>query len=289
MKYKILSSAVLVAFFCNVAWADEAHESRMDAEIQKEKISKKINAENIAVNTAAIAAIQLTPGPVGADGAAGANGADGAPGLPGADGAPGLDGAAGAQGSIGLTGPAGTTGPTGPTGATGADGAQGVPGVNAVAAHLVDDIGQDYGTIISYSPTLTYTLTDDGVTHGVNMNDGTDSISSSLSAPSATTYAFNGFACTGFRVLIIDGTPDASRITDPISGNVYEGSGDFIVRSYSNPAAFDSTGGCTFSYRGDRPPGFAVTTGVRVFGPGIPPAMSALPANPVPPLTAAFR
>jgi len=83
MKYKVLLMAIAIAFCSGTAWADEAHESRMEAEIQKEKISKKINAQNIAANKAAIAAIQLKPGSAGATGAQGLKGDTGLTGAQG--------------------------------------------------------------------------------------------------------------------------------------------------------------------------------------------------------------
>ncbi|RLL53325.1 hypothetical protein D8Y20_05675 [Mariprofundus sp. EBB-1] len=133
MKYKILCSAVVIAFCSNVAWADEARENRHDIEIEKQKISKKINAANIAVNKAAIAAIQLTPGPQGPQGVAGANGTNGVDGATGAQGPQGLAGAAGATGAQGLAGADGTNGvdgATGPAGLAGVDGTNGTNGTN---------------------------------------------------------------------------------------------------------------------------------------------------------------
>lgn len=64
MKYKLHCTALIIALCSNSAFADEARENRHDIEIEKVKISKRINAANIATNKAAIAAETMTRGSV---------------------------------------------------------------------------------------------------------------------------------------------------------------------------------------------------------------------------------
>lgn len=88
---------------------------------------------------AAIAAVELTPGPVGPEGPQGPRGYDGAQGPKGdtgprgeqgPQGLPGADGAQGLPGADGLQGPKGEQGPQGLPGADGADGYTPVKGVD---------------------------------------------------------------------------------------------------------------------------------------------------------------
>jgi len=125
LKRKLLFATATVAFTVNTVWAGEARESRHDAEIQQIKISKEINANNIANNKAAIAALEKR---VAAGGATGPMGPQGPAGPKGATGPMGPQGPAGPMGPQGPAGPKGATGPMGPQGPAGPMGPQGPAG-----------------------------------------------------------------------------------------------------------------------------------------------------------------
>jgi hypothetical protein len=87
--------------------------------------------EQVKALEARLAAVQMTPGPMGEQGAPGDRGVDGAPGPVGEKGAVGdrgADGAPGPRGADGIPGPRGEIGPAGPAGEKGADGLPGPSG-----------------------------------------------------------------------------------------------------------------------------------------------------------------